>query len=151
MRRWILCMMLILTGLSLAACGEGGLFGGLDGVTNEYGDIFMTSATYEIAIGESGMGKLESSVEANNWTFEGEAGQTVSIEVVGAVDIDQTADPRVQLFDPSDEQLGEATDISVFDQNAILTQTLPVDGTYTIRVTMETLVGGYTITLTETE
>jgi hypothetical protein len=90
--------------------------------------------------GESQTATLDSLTEAHDWTFEGQAGQQVSIVVEG----DDWADPRVTLLSPDGEILAVANRNDGPDE--ILSHALPADGAYTIRVDVFRA-GTYTITL----
>jgi hypothetical protein len=89
--------------------------------------------------GEAEAATLDSLFEAHDWTFEGEAGQAVTIDVMGQGD----ADPRAQLLDPSGDLLVEDDD-GGDNYNARIATTLPETGTYTVRVDMFTA-GTYSI------
>lgn len=81
------------------------------------------------AIGQTVTGELLKAFDAHNWTFEGSAGQAVTIRV----DAIGETDPEVMLFDPSGVLLGRDDD-GGGGFNAMLTLTLPTAGTYTIRI-----------------
>jgi len=105
------------------------------------GDGYVTTLIQAIAVGQTVNGTLATNVEGHNWTFEGAAGQSVTIRVVGSAG----CDPRVKLIDPAGAVLGMDDD-SGGGVNALLTATLPAAGMYTIRIDGWTA-GGYTLTL----
>lgn len=82
---------------------------------------------------------LDSLSEAHDWTFEGEAGQAITIDVMGQGD----TDPRARLLDPSGELLAEDDDGGGY-YNARIVTTLPETGTYTVRVDVFS-VGTYSV------
>jgi hypothetical protein len=90
--------------------------------------------------GESQTATLDSLTEAHDWTFEGQAGQHIAVMVEG----DNWIDPRITLLSPEGELLTATNQNDGPDE--ILSETLPADGTYTIRVDVFR-VGTYTITL----
>jgi len=105
------------------------------------GDGLETTGGGTIEVGTSVTNRLQTLLEAHNWTFEGKSGQVVSIYV----DSDGTSDPRARLIDPDGEVIAEDDDGGdVLD--AAIDTTLPFDGTYTIRVDTH-VSGGYTLTL----
>ncbi len=105
------------------------------------GDGYTTTGGGTITVGGSGSGSIGSLFEAHNWSFQGTAGQSVTINVVGQGD----CDPRIRLLDASGNVIGEDDD-SGGGYNALLTETLPADGTYYIRIDVFTA-GSYTVTL----
>lgn len=95
-----------------------------------------------IAYGQTVQGQLRS--EAGDlWTFEGKAGQIVTITMQS-----NEIDAQIGLFDPDHEYLTEDDD-SGGDYNArIETYTLPVSGIYTIyAISSDGLPGAYHLTL----
>ena len=89
--------------------------------------------------GPAGAGDLQTYFDANNWTFDGTAGQTVTITVAAV----KGSDPHVKLLQPDGTLLAEDDD-GGGGTNAQLVVVLPIGGTYTIRVDMMTL-GEYTV------
>ena len=63
------------------------------------------------------------------YTFEGNAGQSVSISVESS-----DFDPYVALFTPESELLGENDDVSDSSKNAFVSVTLPITGRYRVVV-----------------
>lgn len=63
------------------------------------------------------------------YTFEGKAGQSVSISVESS-----DFDPYVALFTPESELLGENDDVSDSSKNAFVSVTLPITGRYRVVV-----------------
>lgn len=92
--------------------------------------------------GEAQSATLDSLFEVHNWTFNGEAGQTITIEVTG----EGETDPQIRLLGPGDALLAEDDD-SGGGLNARLATTLPETGAYTARVSVFTE-GTYTIRIT---
>jgi hypothetical protein len=92
--------------------------------------------------GEPEAATLDSIFEAHDWTFDGEAGQSVTIDVMAQGD----TDPRARLIDPSGDLLVEDDD-GGDGYNARIVTTLPETGTYTVRVDVFT-VGTYSIQIT---
>ena len=133
---------------SLTSLIPSGVTGGSSGGGNnsssstfDGGDGLSTVGGGSITVGGSQTGSLSSIFDASNWTFQGTAGQTVTIAADGQGD----CDPRVKLIDPSGNVIGEDDD-SGGGHNALLTATLPSAGQYTIRVDVFTE-GTYTLTL----
>jgi hypothetical protein len=105
------------------------------------GDGLSTTGGGPISVGGTVQGRLTSMFEAHNWTFQGQAGQQVTIRVNGVGD----TDPRTKLLDPSGNVLAEDDD-GGGGLNSLITATLPTTGTYTIRV--DVFEGGdYTVSL----
>ncbi len=123
------------------ATSGGGGGGNGSSSTFDGGDGLSTVGGGSITVGGSQTGSLSSIFDASNWTFQGTAGQTVTIAANGQGD----CDPRVKLIDPSGNVVGEDDD-SGGGHNALLTATLPSAGQYTIRVDVFTE-GTYTLTL----
>lgn len=115
--------------------------GGAGPGTYDGGDEHDTVLVESMSIGQSVNGELLKAFDAHNWTFEGSAGQVVTIRVEG---IGQT-DPVVTLLDPAGGVVGWNDD-GGGGQNALLSATLETSGTYTIRVT-GWRTGQYTLSL----
>jgi hypothetical protein len=97
-------------------------------------------------MGDEVTGELNSLMEADDWTFEGEEGQRVTIRCEAASGED--TDPRINLLDP-DGDLVDSDDDSGSGYDAILDNVrLPEDGTYTIKVDVFTE-GEYVLSLEE--
>ncbi len=105
------------------------------------GDGLVTTGGGTLSVGGSAQGTLNSIFEAHNWTFEGQAGQNVTIRVEGQGE----TDPRAKLLDPEGNVLAEDDD-GGGGLNALITYTLPVSGTYTVRVDVFTE-GTYTVSV----
>lgn len=139
---WIALVALLLGSLacaaidSLAGTGQPSTGSG----ANDAGDELTTTVKEKLAIGgPAGKGALDTFFDAHNWTFDGTAGQTVTIIVAGV----KGSDPFVKLLDPDGVVLAEDDDAGG-GSNAQLDVQLPVTGTYTIRIDMmET--GEYTV------
>ncbi len=86
-------------------------------------------------------GEVIAIFDAHNYYYEGKKGEKVLITVVG----EGETDPRVTVLSPTGTVIGENDD-TLTSLNASLSLTLPVDGTYTIRVTVWEI-GAYTLTL----
>ncbi len=143
-RRALMIVVAVLA-LGALACSCGGLGNlvpsGGGSSTFDGGDGLDTTGGGTISVGGSANGTLNSIFEAHNWTFEGAAGQTVTISVVGQGD----CDPRTKLIDPQGNVLAEDDD-SGGGYNSYISYTLPSAGRYTIRVDVYTT-GSYTVTL----
>jgi hypothetical protein len=126
----------VCTSLSSLVPSTGGISGQYDA-----GDGLDTTKVDTISVGESKSDSLGGIFEAHNYTFEGTAGQTVTITATAVGD----TDPRVYLIDPSGNKIAEDDD-GGGGYNASLTFTLPSTGTYTIRVDVFTA-GDFTLTL----
>jgi hypothetical protein len=109
----------------------GGTTGG-QGTGFDGGDGYDTLQTLPIALNQPQTARLEDLLGAHNWLFEGTAGQQITIRVEGI----GTTDPRVKLIDPTGNVLDEDDDSGggANGWDALLTATLPVAGTYTLRV-----------------
>ncbi|MGG6242687.1 tetratricopeptide repeat protein [Nodosilinea sp. AN01ver1] len=76
-------------------------------------------------------------------TFEGQAGQTVTIVMESLA-----LDAYLFLYGPDGQKLAENDDFEAGNYNAVITLTLPVDGTYRMRANAyETEGGAYTLTV----
>ncbi len=117
--------------------------GGSGGAPNTFdgGDGLDTTGGGALSVGGSAQGTLNSLYEAHNWTFEGQAGQMVTIRVNGQGE----TDPRAKLLDPNGNVLAEDDD-GGGGWNSLITYTLPSNGTYTVRVDIFTE-GTYTISI----
>jgi hypothetical protein len=131
---------LLTLALALAACGpETTPITGLE--DGAFLDQYPTSHEEEIALGGAAREEMTGTFEAHNWVFEGSAGETVQIEVLG----DGLSDPRFRLYGPDLQIVAEADD-SEGSVNAEAEVTLPRTGRYIIRVDMWAP-GTYTIRL----
>jgi hypothetical protein len=107
--------------------------------------------TAQIAVGQTLRGRLETGDQtmadgtfADIWQFQGNAGQTVTIDVRS-----DEFDTYMQLLDASGNKLGEDDD-SGGNLNSRLTQTLPATGAYQIVVNnsgQSKRVGNYTVSI----
>jgi hypothetical protein len=85
-----------------------------------------------IEVGDRVDGNLDTIFEADDWTFQGNAGQSVTIRCEAAVG--STTDPRINLLGPDGDFIA-ADDDGGINYNAVLRNiTLPTDGEYTIKV-----------------
>jgi hypothetical protein len=101
-----------------------------------------------IDFGESTTAELDTISEAHDWTFEGNAGQSVTIRCNAAEGSD--TDPRIHLYGPDGTVIADDDD-SGEDTNAlILNFPLTEDGTYTIQIDVFTP-GEYVLTLEEAQ
>jgi hypothetical protein len=101
----------------------------------------------DLALGSSGSGAISSTEYIHLYTFEGEAGEQVTITMVG----DGGLDAYLGLIDPNDEVIAEDDD-SGGGTNAQISIRLPESGTYIIVVTRNGLdqgasEGNYTLDL----
>jgi hypothetical protein len=109
------------------------------------GDGYETTLVQEITVGQtSAPTQINGLFEAHNWLFQGTAGQTVTIRVSGLGD----CDPRFKLIDPNGDIIGDDDDSGggANGYDALLTITLPMSGTYTVRVDVWST-GQYTVTV----
>jgi hypothetical protein len=104
-------------------------------------DSYETSGGGTLTFGQPVAAVLGELDEAHNWAFEGSAGQTVTISVTG----EGECDPQVTLLDLDNNVLATDDD-SGGGNDALLTYTLPADGTYIARVDVWEE-GQYTITI----
>jgi hypothetical protein len=105
-----------------------------DGFTGSDNSALGLDSNFQgrIEVGERVDGELNTIFEADDWTFQGSAGQTVTISCNAAVG--STTDPRINLLDPDGSFLA-ADDDGGTNYNAVLRNiTLPTDGEYTIKV-----------------
>lgn len=109
---------------------------------NAFGDVWETGSSAPISMGAAVPAQIASLQQAHNWTFEASAGQAITIRVQAL----GGSDPNMRLFDPDQLQIG-ADDDSGGELSALLTTTLPADGTYTIRINM-IQIGQYEVSLT---
>lgn len=85
-----------------------------------------------VQIGGRANGEITDLFEVHNWTFNGSAGQTVTIQ--GNAFGGDSTDPRVNLLGP-DGTLLAGDDDSGQDANALISSfTLPANGQYTIQI-----------------
>lgn len=120
--------------------------GGQDGPSAEAVvdvDLYETGASETIAIGESRDGLLADNI-ADNWIFEGTAGQQVTVTVQPG---DEDFDVVVRIVGP-DGALLEEMDARLKGEAESITLTLPGDGLYVVRVAPYAFLGGsYTLML----
>jgi len=93
-------------------------------------------------------GTLTASRPADEWTFEGHAGQVVSLV---AATMDGSLDPVLTLIGPDEGRVAENDDLDSLVRDAGLEAlALPQDGVYTVRVARydESTSGTYQLTLT---
>lgn len=143
-RKWIILFVVLALAATACVCTSlSSLIPSTGGISGQYdaGDGLDTTKVDTIAVGETKSDNLGGIFEAHNYTFQGEAGQTVTITATGVGD----TDPRVYLIDPSGNKIAEDDD-SGGGYNAFLSYTLPSTGTYTIRVDVFTA-GDFTLTL----
>jgi len=95
------------------------------------GDGLNTNNVQQINVGETKPGQINGLFGADNWVFQGTAGQTVTITVTGI----DGADPRAYLVDPSCTNIDEQDDnFGPSNTDAQITATLASTGWYTIRI-----------------
>jgi len=120
--------------------GSGG--GGSNACSFDGGDGLTTNCQGTLAVGSSATGTLDSLFEADNYTFTGSAGQSVTIRVTAIGD----TDPRVKLIGPGGgDPIAENDDTGGGYDSEIVT-TLPSDGEYAIRIDVFST-GDYTVSL----
>ena len=118
-------------------------------------DPTVAPTSTELVLGESRGGRLDSSNDPSEdgkyhqtWTFEGAAGQNITVAVSST-----EFDTYVQLVSPDETVLSENDDVSDFETDSLISTTLPDDGEYRVIVTSyapgET--GNYGVTLREAE
>ncbi len=110
-------------------------------VTFDGGDGYDTVAVQTISVGQTVTGQISKVFDANNWLFEGTAGQTVNIHVTAS----EGSDPFFTLINPDGVELMLVADSGI-GHDTLLTFTLAQSGTHTIRVKVFA-VGGYTLSL----
>jgi nitrate reductase NapE component len=105
-----------------------------DGFTGSDNSALGLSSNFRgtIEVGGRVDGELDTIFEADDWTFQGSAGQVVTISCNAAVG--SGTDPRINLLGPDGDFIA-ADDDGGTNYNAILRNiTLPADGEYTIKV-----------------
>ncbi|MBN1679806.1 MAG: hypothetical protein JW966_05910 [Anaerolineae bacterium] len=96
-------------------------------------------------------GAINDTTPFEDWTFDGQADQVISIRVTA---VGGNLDPAFQVIGPGDSVIAENDDIdSLVNDAGIEALTLPGDGTYTVRVTRfkgssGTTTGKYELTVT---
>ena len=100
----------------------------VDGGTGAYHLAVRTVAEASLAVDAQVAGALEDRATVGRWTFNGTAGQVVSVEANS-----EAFDPAVALRLPNGAYL-EVDDDSGPGANALLTATLPITGPYKVRV-----------------
>jgi len=129
-----------------AAGDDGGLTGGLSGDSCGT-DGYTVEEGSSLSYGDSAEGEM-SLQTVINYTFEGSAGDTVSVEMVSPDDFDTCLD----LYGPEDELLTNNDDSMDMEglNSRIGSFELPADGTYTIGATsfFGAGAGPFTLTLT---
>lgn len=115
----------------------------LDISDSDFNDTYPTEDTQSISFAQLLQGTIDEAGTADNWEFEGVAETTVSVLVAG----DGRFLPDFDLYAPGGVLIGEAQATQFVP--GTITATLPVDGTYVIRVSDEEDVGEYTVSLEE--
>lgn len=138
--------MIVVAALALAvlACTCGSLAGLGGGGPNDFdgGDGLDTTGGGTLTVGGGAESEtLNDLFEAHNWTFDGQAGQTVTIQVIAQGE----TDPRAKLLDPDGDLIVEDDD-GGGGYNSLIVATLPETGTYTVRVDVFTE-GTYSISV----
>ena len=132
------------------------IFEGVD-TTVECPGVFsipITAGGGSIAYGETVSGVITDDAYAQDWTFQGNAGDVVTITMID-ISTGDTLDPYLYLLGPDGSEIASnddaEADIGLFNSQ-IVGVTLPVSGTYTIRATrfgedFGSSTGEYTLTL----
>jgi hypothetical protein len=115
------------------------IFEGVD-ATTECPGVFSISVGAGVAgslvYGETVSSSISAMTYAQDWTFDGSAGDTVTITMISP---DDTLDSYLYLYGPDGAELAyndDADDPEIgFPNSQIPAFTLPADGTYTIRAT----------------
>lgn len=116
--------------------------GSLTGSSGDWsGDGHDTVFTGAIALNETQRSQIDEPFDAHNWQFEGTAGQTITLWVVG----ESGCDPEVIVYGPNGREIASDDD-SGGGSDVQLQLTLPSDGTYTFRVRVW-ITGPYAITI----
>ncbi len=97
-----------------------------------------------IDVGEQNTDELDGLFDLHDWTFQGQAGQKVTIRCAPAPGAD--TDPELDLLGPGGQILAEDDDGGGEYTALIPDFTLPEDGTYTIRIEVWTT-GRYVLSL----
>ncbi len=106
-------------------------------------DKLKTTVKDKLTIGgPAGKGSITTYFDADNWTFDGKAGQSVTIFVASI----KGSDPHVKLFDPTGTVIGDDDD-SGGGSSAEIDIDLTATGTYTIRIDMLEATGDYTVSV----
>ncbi len=140
-RIWIIALVALLLATAACTCSSitdlasgGGIStggGGNYGDAPTGGDSYDTTYVGQISVGSSVQDNVPTLFEAHNWEFYGTAGQTVTIRADAIGD----SDPRIKLIDPNGNVIAEDDD-GGGGYSSLLTATLSMDGTYTIRIDM---------------
>jgi hypothetical protein len=109
----------------------GGSGGGLEGSDNSALNL-PSSEQGELTLGEPGVATLDTMFEAHDWTFEGEAGQVVTISCDATPG--EGTDPRINLLGPDGEWLTANDDSELGTASLIESFELPESGIYVIKV-----------------
>lgn len=130
-----LTFLLLFSSIACACCSGFNVLGLTDDQRSGEGNSALgLDSTHRgsIPVGGQVRDRLDSLTLAHDWTFEGRAGQSVTIRCEAAPGED--TDPRVNLLGPGGEWL-IADDDGGADFNALISNyRLPSDGTYTIKV-----------------
>jgi hypothetical protein len=124
----------------------GSTLGGVLGTPAPSGNSLPTDLQKRGAVssGETVNGTVDTFVD-DSWTFNGEAGQTVVIELNA---VDNAFDPQLSLYDPNGAWIAENDDLDgSSNRNSRIEMTLPTNGRYTIRVGAFGDGGDYTLSL----
>ena len=100
----------------------------VDGGTGAYRLAVRTVPEASLALNTQVAGALDDRSPVGRWTFDGTAGQVVSVAASS-----DAFDPEAELLSPTGKRLGSDDD-SGPGTNALLTETLPATGRYEVRV-----------------
>lgn len=100
--------------------------------TYDAGDGFDTVQRGPLSLNSPGCSSNVTNLDAaENWTFAGTTDQDIIIRIQAYGD----ADPQVTVIDPNGEVL-DTSDNTDGTRSQVIEETLPLDGVYTLRVTM---------------
>lgn len=131
--------------LSESVTGLPEMFGTLGAISmpRQLDDINNLENKGSISRGESRDDTLSDSFEYHGYTFTGDTGQSITIDVAAN---GGSLDPQVALYDPNGILINFNDDISFGDnRDSRLTMTLPSSGEYTIVVSSFASDGAYTL------
>src|SRR5687767_1569615 len=94
--------------------------------------LFAQPSQNVIAYGESVTGTISDTEAVHQWTFEGSAGDQITVSMEAVNPADGMLDSYLRLLDPNGEVVAENDDASNLTVNSTIEEfTLPADGAYT--------------------